>query len=105
MERLKRLQTFFQEIDLGPEETSGGIMLRYKAVSNFDSEDRIGAYLSFLASKKLLEGETLSEQVVEDVAFQFALTLPAARERVAAWLAKRTEATVTDPETKETAAL
>jgi hypothetical protein len=100
-ERLKFFKTFFQEIQPHEEDQSPSIMLRYKGVSNFETEDRIAAYLSYQSTKRLLQGTALDQNIVKDIALQFSLSEEDARNKVASWLSKKTEQTVSDPDAKE----
>ena len=103
-ERLTHFKTIFQEINPSEEEKGSQIMLRYKGVDNFDSEDRIEAYCTFQATKRLLEGEEIRDNLVEEVSREFAMPIEEARERIAKWISKKTETTVVDVDTKETSA-
>ena len=101
-ERLAHFKTIFQEISPSEEEKGSQIMIRYKGVDNFDSEDRVEAYCTFQATKKLLEGDTINEDLVLNVSREFGFSMEESRYRVAKWIAKKTEMTVTD--SKEAAA-
>lgn len=94
VDRLKYFKTFFQVIEFNEEDVGASIMLRYKGIDNFDSEDRIEAYLTFQTNKRLLEGEGIHEGLVKEVSNEFGLPLDEARRRVAHWIAKKTDNTV-----------
>ena len=101
-ERLGHFKTIFQEISPSEEEKGSQIMIRYKGVDNFDSEDRVEAYCTFQATKKLLEGDTINDDLVLNVSREFGFSMEESRYRVAKWIAKKAEMTVTD--SKEAAA-
>ena len=101
-DRLKRFHTLLQEIEPHEDDQAPSLMLRYKGVSNFENEDRISAFLTFQSTKKLLQGSGISEEIVKELALQFGLSTSVARERVASWLSKKTEVSVSDPESKDT---
>jgi hypothetical protein len=95
-ERLAHFKTIFQEISPTEEEKGSQIMIRYKGVDNFDSEDKIEAYCTFQATKKLLEGDTINEDLVTNVSREFGLSMDESRYRVAKWILKKAEMTVMD---------
>ena len=101
-ERLSHFKTIFQEISQSEEEKGSQIMIRYKGVDNFDSEDRIEAYCTFQATKKLLDGDGIKDDLILDISREFGLSADESRYRLAKWLEKKTEMTVID--SKEIAA-
>lgn len=83
-ERLKAFAPFFQEISpLSGEQPL--IMLRYKAVSNFLTEDRVFSFLTQLASRRTLRGNIPITELVVAVEQEFQLTRDQAKEITTQW--------------------
>ena len=89
----KRLKTFkpvFQEI-LPLLNEQPLVMLRYKLVDNYSSEDNISTFLTLLTNKKVLHGEYSVSEMVELVSDEFQLDIETAREKVIKWIKKKEE--------------
>ena len=96
--RLKKLSTFFQEIDPLPNEQPL-IMLRYKGVSNFANEDSVSIFLTQIAAKNIQNGVeinrvTFRRQVIDE----FGIDDEEAKTRVNAWFNARTQFGVANAE-------
>lgn len=82
--RIQSFSPFFQEISpLSGEQPL--IMLRYKAVSNFLTEDRVFSYLTQFASRLSLRGELPINELVKAVEEEFQLTREEAKEITTQW--------------------
>ena len=98
--RLPVFQAFFQEIAPLPGERPL-IMLRFKLVSNFATEDRIQTFITQVMNRKLLKGEGVTSELVELVADEFQIDIAEARRRVADKLQAQGEVALVVPETKD----
>jgi hypothetical protein len=92
--RLHVMSPFFQEITPLPGDQPL-LMIRYKAVSNFATEDRINVFLTQLARRRLQEGIIDPKAYVDDVIHQFQLNRHDAEKRVDAWFKRSAEMTAT----------
>ena len=92
--RLHVMSPFFQEITPLPGDQPL-LMIRYKAVSNFATEDRINVFLTQLARRRLQEGIIDPKAYVDDVIQQFQLNRQDAERRVDAWFKRSAEMTAT----------
>lgn len=99
-ERLPVFTSFFQEIAPLPGERPL-IMLRFKLVSNFATEDRIQTFITQVINRKVLRGEGLAANLVELVADEFQLDLTEARKQVAIKLQAQSDVVMVNPETKD----
>lgn len=99
-QRLPFFQTFFTEIKSLPDE-SPIISLRYKAVSQYATEDKIFSFLTQYATSKMLEGETPDAQIINALQNEFQLTKKEAIDTYADWFKKRGAFTVQVPEEGE----
>jgi hypothetical protein len=99
-EKLPVFTSFFQEISPLPNETPL-VMLRYKLVSNFVTEDRIFAFLSQVISRKLVKGETHIDDLTALVADEFQMDMASAQKIVAQKLKNQAEIVQVDPEKNE----
>ena len=89
--RLKKLSTFFQEIDPLPNEQPL-IMLRYKGVSNFANEDSISTFLTQIAAKNIQNGVEINRNIFKQyVIDEFGLDDNEAKDRVNAWFNARSQ--------------
>ena len=82
--RLQLFKPFFQEISPLPNEQPF-IMLRYKLVDNYVTEDNISMYLTLLSNKKILKGETTVPEMIKLVSDEFQLDMDTARQKVENW--------------------
>ncbi|NDG27026.1 MAG: hypothetical protein EB120_07620, partial [Proteobacteria bacterium] len=97
VKRLGVLQPFFQEIGALPDQQPI-ISLRYKAVSQFVTEDKIGTFLTQYATRLILQGEGLTTELIRATQAEFALSDEEARAAVARWFENRGAFTVAVPE-------
>jgi hypothetical protein len=97
VKRLGVLQPFFQEIEALPDQQPV-ISLRYKAVSQFVTEDKIGTFLIQYATRLILQGEGLTTELIRATQAEFALSDEEARAAVARWFENRGAFTVAVPE-------
>jgi hypothetical protein len=99
-ERLPIFTSFFQEIAALPGEKPL-LMLRFKLVSNFATEDRIQTFLTQVINRKILRGEGLVSNLVELVADEFQLDVAEARRQVAIKFQNQGDVSLVNPETKD----
>jgi hypothetical protein len=81
-EKLPVFSSIFQEIAPLPGERPL-LMLRYKLISNFMTEDRIQTFITQVMSRKLVRGETVLQDLIEIVADEFQMDPVDARRKVA----------------------
>ena len=98
-ERIPMFAAFFQET-LPLEGDNPLISLRYKAVSNFATEDRVATFITQTLNRKMLREEGVSN-LVEIVAEEFQIGEEEARKRVAARLQQQGDIAVVKPDTGE----
>jgi len=99
-QRLPIFTSFFQEIAALPGEKPL-LMLRFKLVSNFATEDRIQTFLTQVINRKVLRGEGLVTDLVELVADEFQLDVAEARKQVAIKLQAQGDVALVNPESKD----
>lgn len=97
--RVQAMSYFFQEIIPLPG-APPFISLRYKAVSNFISQDRINVFLKQLTDRFLQEGRPDSE-AIDYLMREFNLTRQEAISRYSKFREKGTEILIVDPEARE----
>jgi len=88
--RLQLFKPFFQEISPLPNEQPL-MMLRYKLVDNYTTEDNISSYLTLLTNKKILKGEESVSQMIELIVEEFQLDYETAKNKVSDWLIQKDE--------------
>jgi len=88
--RLQIFKPFFQEITPLPNEHPF-MMLRYKLVDNYVTEDNISTYLTLLSNKKILKGETTVPEMIKLVSDEFQLDMDTARQKVENWWKNKDE--------------
>ena len=88
--RLQLFKPFFQEISPLPNEQPL-LMLRYKLVDNFITEDNISSYLTLLTNKKILKGEEQISQMIELIMEEFQLEYEIAKKKVIDWWQQKDE--------------
>jgi hypothetical protein len=81
-QKLPIFSSIFQEIPALPGETPI-LMLRYKLINNFVSEDRIQSFITQIMSRKLILGDTNYTDIVDLVAEDFDIPVEEARKQVA----------------------
>jgi hypothetical protein len=100
LRRLPLFQTFFQEIASLPGE-SPLISLRYKAVSQYASEDKTFTFLTQYATSRLLDGEAATSELITALQDEFKLSKREAVDLVAKWFEQKGTFTVQLPEDGE----
>ena len=99
--RLPYFSRFFTEITPLPNENPI-LSLRYKAVSQYASEDKIFTFITLLSTKKrLVKGEGFSEEDVSAIQDEFQLSHEEAREAIREWIKKEGVHTIVLPEEGE----
>ena len=98
--RLQAFSSFFQEISPLPGEQPL-VMLRYKAVSNFATEDRIYSFLTQLASRRVLKGEVPIHELAVSVEEEFQLSQEDAIQKTSDWFRSQGQSSLVLPETKD----
>lgn len=88
--RLALFSPFFQEIPSLPNEQPM-IMLRYKCVNNFKTEDNISNFLTQLINKNILRGPSIPDDMIKLVSEEFQIDYDQALEKVSNWFKKRKE--------------
>lgn len=97
LKRLKPFRGFFQETFPISGETPL-LALRYKAVSNFFNESRVGVYLEQLSSRHILNPTTAVEDMINIIAEEFSLTRDEASREFQKWKATKEEIVPIEPE-------
>jgi hypothetical protein len=101
VQRLPYFQTFFYEIESLPNENPL-ISLRYKAVSQYASEDRVFSFLTQFATRKNLDGELPdTHQLIEKLQEEFGYSVEEAKRTLTEWSANRSTFTLQLPEDGE----
>lgn len=98
--RLPFFTTFFTEINPLPNE-SPIISLRYKAVSQYATEDKVFSFLTQFATKKTLDGESPDIEVINALQNEFQYSKKEAVDTFAEWYKKRGTFTLQTPEDGE----
>jgi hypothetical protein len=86
--RLSLFKPFFQEIPPLPNEQPF-MMLRYKVVDNYVTENNINTFLTLLANKKLTKGEATMADAITMISEEFQLDYETARKKVSDWYSQR----------------
>lgn len=103
--RLPFFSPFFQEIPPLPNEQPH-ILLRYKCVNNFVTEDNISNYLTQIYNKKLLRGESMVSDMINLVIEEFQIDNETALQKVSQWYTRKTRVQeVSSEDSKEYAPL
>lgn len=100
LQRLPLFTTFFREIKPLPGE-SPLISLRYKAVSQYATEDKVFSFLTQYATSKMLEGESPDAEVLSALQNEFQFSRKEATDYFAEWYKKRGTFTLQIPEDSE----
>ena len=101
IQRLPYFQSFFYEIESLPNEHPL-LSLRYKAVSQYASEDKIFTLMTQYATRKELEGEPVDpRQLIEMLQDEFEFTFEEAKEKFSEWSQNRGTFTLQLPEEGE----
>lgn len=96
-QRLPLFQTFFTEIKPLPNETPV-ISLRYKAISQYASENNIFSFLTQYSTNKMLEGESPETEVINILQNEFKISKKDALNYFAEWYNKRGAYTLQNPD-------
>jgi hypothetical protein len=99
-QRLPFFTTFFREIKPLPNETPL-ISLRYKAVSQYATEDKIFSFLTQYATSKTLDGESPDAEVINALQNEFKMSRREASDTFADWYKKRGTFTLQIPDDSE----
>ena len=99
-QRLPFFTTFFREIKPLPNENPL-ISLRYKAVSQYATEDKIFSFLTQYATSKMLEGESPDAEVINALQNEFKFSRREASDAFAEWYKKRGTFTLQVPDDGE----
>ena len=101
LQRLPYFQSFFYEIESLPNEHPL-LSLRYKAVSQYASEDKVFTLITQYATRKELEGEQADpRQLIEMLQDEFQFTYEEAKEKFSEWSKNRGTFTLQLPEEGE----
>jgi hypothetical protein len=101
LQRLPYFQSFFYEIESLPNEHPL-LSLRYKAVSQYASEDKIFTLITQYATRKGLEGDEVDpRQLIEMLQDEFEFTFEEAKEKFSEWSQNRGTFTLQLPEEGE----
>jgi hypothetical protein len=100
LERLPFFTSFFREIKSLPNEAPL-ISLRYKAVSQYATEDKIFSFLTQYATSKMLEGEAPDTTVITALQNEFQFSKKEATDAFANWYEKKGTFTLQVPEDSE----
>lgn len=100
MERLPYFQTFFKIIRPLPTE-SPLVSLRYKAVSQYASEDQVFTFITQIVTDKALDGDAPDMGIINAVQNEFQFSKREALNRFALWIQKRGTFTIQNPEDGE----
>lgn len=100
LDRLPVFQTFFKQIKPLPDENPI-ISLRYKAVSQYASENQVFTFITQLATDKILAGEAPDSSFIVAIQNEFQFSKKEAMDTFAEWFKKRDEFTVQLPEEGE----
>jgi hypothetical protein len=98
--RLRSFSCLFQEIPPLPGDKPL-LMLRYRAVSNFASEDKLYTFLTLMVSRTLAKGEAAMPELVVALEKEFQLSKEEAQSKVAYWIRNRGDIELAVPETKD----
>jgi hypothetical protein len=96
-QRLPFFSTFFTEINGLPDERKF-MTLRYKAVSQYASEDELFTFITQHVSEHKIQGEFFGQELIDSIKYQFQFTDKDARNAIQKWLAKKGQFTVQAPE-------
>jgi len=99
-QRLPFFTTFFREIKPLPNENPL-ISLRYKAVNQYATEDKIFSFLTQYATSKMLEGESPDAEVINALQNEFKFSRREASDAFAEWYKKRGTFTLQVPDDGE----
>ena len=99
-QRLPFFTTFFREIKPLPNENPL-ISLRYKAVNQYATEDKIFSFLTQYATSKMLEGESPDAEVINALQNEFKFSRREASDAFAEWYKKRGTFTLQIPDDGE----
>jgi hypothetical protein len=101
LQRLPYFQSFFYEIDSLPNEHPL-LSLRYKAVSQYASEDKVFTLMTQYATRKGLDGDGIDpRQLIEMLQDEFEFTFEEAKEKFSEWSKNRSTFTLQLPEEGE----
>jgi hypothetical protein len=99
-QRLPYLSYFLREIKKLPEETAI-IVLRYKAVSQYATENEMFTFITQLETESKLQGEFFAQYIIQRIQDEFQMSQQTATDTMAKWLQRRSEFTVQVPKPGE----
>lgn len=99
-QRLPYFQAFFKEIQPLPEDNPL-ISLRFKAVSQYASEDKVFSFITQYTTDKALDGEAPDVGMIDAIQNEFQFSKKEATKAFAEWFQKRGDFTVQIPEEGE----
>ena len=100
LQRLPYFSYFFKEINGLPDEHK--IMsLRYKAVSQYSSENELFTFITQLVTEHKIEGDFFIPQLLESIQENFKMSAKDAKDAIKEWVDKKSEFTVQTPEEGE----
>jgi hypothetical protein len=102
--RIAKLETLFQRITPPKDDKKPFLALRYKAVSNFTTADKIDSYLRYIVARRGITQET-SQQFVPTLMKEFDISEDEAIGHLANFINDTTEVGTTDEDGKEFAVL
>ena len=100
LKRLPYFQTFFNEIKPLPEENPL-ISLRFKAVSQYATEDKIFTFITQLSTLRSLDGESPDHTIIDAIQNEFYFSKKEATDALANWYKNRGIFTLQLPEEGE----
>lgn len=98
--RLEKLSTIFQRITPPKDDVKPFLSLRYKAVSNFTTEDKISSYLTYVFSRQSFQTEN-QKRYVEDLAEEFNISEREATDYLVKYFQKSIEISTADDDGKD----
>lgn len=98
--RLGAFTSLFQEIPPLPGDKPL-LMLRYRAVSNYATEDKIYTFLTLTTSRSNAKGDALIPELAAALQKEFQMTEEEAQEKVIYWVRNRGKIQLAIPETKD----
>jgi len=100
LQRLPYFSYFFKEINGLPDEHK--IMsLRYKAVSQYSSENELFTFITQVVTEHRIEGEFFIPQLLDSIQENFKMSATEAKNAITEWMNKKSEFTVQVPEEGE----
>lgn len=99
-DRIKLFHPFFHEIRPLPGQTPI-LSIRYKAISQFASEDKFFSFLTQFTTDKILEGESIASDILRALRDAFEISEKEATTIIKRWMEQRGTFTIAVPEENE----